>query len=344
MRPEDVEKLLAGYAAGTLDEAERRVLMRAALERQELFDALVEEDALKELLEDPRCRRQLLELLGAPSRPLWQRAWDWLRQPARIAAVASATAALVLVSAFVLQVLRREPVAPLAPAPVLAPQVAPTPASPEAASRGRPAAPATSDAKARPRRVTRAKRRPLTGGPPAPEIAEQAATVAPPAEAESAGAGKGAVALQEKAGPPGFAAALRVADEVLPAAALRVRLLRNGMEVTTDEEFAVRDALVLRVESVQPGRIWLYRRTGDGVLQTLDAAGAEGRAITPGTPLDLPLPAREQPGDEHVVVVLTPEAAAPAHRTGLRERGVRMAETPVPVRPLATVPLTLKFR
>lgn len=345
MRPEEVEKLLAGYAAGTLDEHERRVLMRAALERQELFDALVEEDALKELLEDPRCRRQLLELLGAPRRPLWRRAWDWLMRPARIAAVASATAALVLISAFLIHLVRREPIGPLAPALAPAPQVARAPASAEAEVPAGAATPARPRVEAPPPRAVRvAKPGSRPARPPVTAAPQRAATVAP-LEAEAVRAERRAVALQEKVAAPVFTAALRAADEAVLPAGLRVRLLRDGVEVKAGEEFAVQDALILRVEVAQAGRLWLYRRMGEGALERLIVAGVEDRPITPGAPLDIPLPPRERPGEEHFVLVLAPETSPPRRAVlGAREQSPRPTQATAPAPPRVTIPLTLRFR
>jgi len=46
----DLEKLLGGYATSTLTEQERKALFEAALDDQQLFNALADEEALKELL------------------------------------------------------------------------------------------------------------------------------------------------------------------------------------------------------------------------------------------------------------------------------------------------------
>lgn len=87
MTPE-IRHLLGGYATGTLTEAERAKLFAAALEDQTLFDALAEEQSLKELLDDPEARGYLLaeldqleqqatlqpEASAAPSRPMAQAA------------------------------------------------------------------------------------------------------------------------------------------------------------------------------------------------------------------------------------------------------------------------------
>ncbi len=59
MNPE-LRYLLTGYATGTLTDAERERLFAAALDDQALFDALAEEQSLKDLLDDPEARGYLL--------------------------------------------------------------------------------------------------------------------------------------------------------------------------------------------------------------------------------------------------------------------------------------------
>lgn len=60
MNAREWERLLGGYAAGTLTSAERNELMRVALEDQQLFDALADEEALRDALADPVFRARLL--------------------------------------------------------------------------------------------------------------------------------------------------------------------------------------------------------------------------------------------------------------------------------------------
>lgn len=72
------DKLLGGYAAGNLTAEERRLLMEAALKDQALFDALADEEALRELLQDPAARDRLLEVLNSRSPkvvPFFRRPW-----------------------------------------------------------------------------------------------------------------------------------------------------------------------------------------------------------------------------------------------------------------------------
>jgi len=93
------EQLLGGYATGTLTEAEKTLLYKAALEDQELFDALANEEALRELLADPRVRQKLLAVVQEPRVvPFW-------RRPAVLGLAASL---LLIVTTTIM--IRREPV------------------------------------------------------------------------------------------------------------------------------------------------------------------------------------------------------------------------------------------
>jgi hypothetical protein len=103
----DLEKLLGGYAAGTLTAEERRALFDAALADQTLFDALADEEALREVLADPACRERVQSALVEPPRTIW------LRRPAVWALAATVAAAVVLTVA----VVRTRPARVMAPAP-----------------------------------------------------------------------------------------------------------------------------------------------------------------------------------------------------------------------------------
>ncbi len=92
MKREDIEKLLGGYATGTLTLEEREALFAAALEDQQLFDALAEEEPLRELLQDPVARTRLLAGLEQTPPPWYRR---WLR-PAAWAVPAAGLAAIAV--------------------------------------------------------------------------------------------------------------------------------------------------------------------------------------------------------------------------------------------------------
>src|SRR5271157_4243663 len=96
MSPEDIKKLLGGYATGTLTAEEQQALFAAALEDQELFDALAREQSLRDLLRDPAARAELLSALDAPASRFGF--WQWLRRPV-VAGLATACVVAIAVIA-----------------------------------------------------------------------------------------------------------------------------------------------------------------------------------------------------------------------------------------------------
>ena len=96
MKDDDIRNLLGGFATGTLTSEERQLLFTAALKDQELFDALADEEALRELLSDPASRRRLLQaiepggarLLDRLSDPIRLRRWWALAGGLAVAVVA----------------------------------------------------------------------------------------------------------------------------------------------------------------------------------------------------------------------------------------------------------------
>jgi hypothetical protein len=106
MTQEEIRKLLGGYAANTLTERERTALFEAALEDQELFDSLQNEDALRELLADLVSREQIrLALKATPRRTLWMQPW----------LIAAASVAIAAVIAIAVVTRKREPAATSVP-------------------------------------------------------------------------------------------------------------------------------------------------------------------------------------------------------------------------------------
>ena len=77
MSHEEIRKLLGGYATNTLTETERRALMEAAVDDQELFNALQDEEALRELLADPASREQVYQALRQRPAARWRGGWVW---------------------------------------------------------------------------------------------------------------------------------------------------------------------------------------------------------------------------------------------------------------------------
>ena len=111
MNREEIRKQLGGYATNTLTDNERSALFEAALEDQDLFNALQDEQALKDLLSDPASRqavRQALERPAAQARGAWwSRRW-WSRRWVWGGAMVAVTATV-----FVVAVVHRRPAEPI---------------------------------------------------------------------------------------------------------------------------------------------------------------------------------------------------------------------------------------
>ena len=82
MTDENIQNLLGGFATGTLTDHERDLLFTAALKDQELFNALADEQVLRDLLDDPATRRRLLQSLQPAEPGLRDRLTAWMRSPA----------------------------------------------------------------------------------------------------------------------------------------------------------------------------------------------------------------------------------------------------------------------
>ena len=95
MSPEDIKKLLGGYATDTLTTEEQQALFAAALDDQELFDELAREQSLRDLLRDPAARAELLGALDTPASRVAD-FWQWLRRPMVAGLAAAGVAALAI--------------------------------------------------------------------------------------------------------------------------------------------------------------------------------------------------------------------------------------------------------
>ncbi len=163
MNRADVHKLLGGYATGTLTPEEQQALFAAALEDQEVFDALAHEQSLRDLLRDPAAKAQLEAALD--ERPA--RWYDWLTHR-RPAAVLLATAAVAVIA--VVAVRPHKPAARVEVARVMEPKPVPAPVETAAPAAVQPAAAPAPEPKAAP--ATAEKKRqaapPLMNVPAAP--------------------------------------------------------------------------------------------------------------------------------------------------------------------------------
>lgn len=96
-RIQEPEDLLAGYAAGILTRDQTRRLAAAALDDQEIFERMAEEEKWRQIYDQPGMRQRLLEALSPePS------AWGWLRRVLRPAVAVPLTALATAALAFLI--------------------------------------------------------------------------------------------------------------------------------------------------------------------------------------------------------------------------------------------------
>ena len=114
MSREDIEKLLGGYATGTLTPEELEALFAAAIEDQELFDVLAREEPLRELLQDPIAKTRLRAALDGSVIPWHQR---WIRPMLRPALVAAAVAGIAVIAVMERKATRRPETVTIAQVP-----------------------------------------------------------------------------------------------------------------------------------------------------------------------------------------------------------------------------------
>jgi hypothetical protein len=274
MRREDLEKLLGGYAAGTLTEAERRALFEAAVSDQELFEKLAEEEPLRDTLADPQSRARVLAALG------WQQPVSVWRRFGAWALAASAAAAVVVVGAIVLH--KPQPpiqqVAMLRKSVPAAPQIAPAPANEVAA--------------------------PLAKTKPAPKRRKIEAVVPPPAPA---GAPAPMPEAREAARPRLILSAQ--AGGVLPARDLFYRANIPVAPQAAEAQVVLRQSSAARMErralDVDASR---STPVDLGLRYSLMRRGLDGRyfELPPDAPLDPGEPARlrVEPNDAGYLYVL----------------------------------------
>lgn len=94
---DDVRQLLGGYAAGTLSHEETKLLFDAALQNDQLFAALADEQALRDLLEDGSVRAHVLRATEEGRFHVLSALGDWFEQPKAKVLVATAAVLLVVI-------------------------------------------------------------------------------------------------------------------------------------------------------------------------------------------------------------------------------------------------------
>ncbi len=282
MTPEEARKLIGGYATGNLADDERNALFAAALSEQELFDELVKEQGLKELLDDPEARRRLLhELRPAPQR---NAVWRW-------AAAGSLALATVIIAVVMMRVPEKPKAAPVQMAERLPAPAEPTQPAPAVPS---PVAPSLQDSvRAMPRQAA-----------PKPANRVAAAPVAALPEQVDAVA-----KLKDTA-----ATASTVIGGVVGG--LPYRILRRDAggaftEASVDSLFNAGDAVRLRVEPPTAGLLSLT--SGDQLLASIPVEAKQSYDLPVDQPITLDGPA----GETRLALALLPREGA---RRDVREK------------------------
>jgi hypothetical protein len=249
MSREDVQKLLGGYATGTLTPEEQQALFAAALDDQELFDALGREQSLRDLLRDPAAKAEVLAALDGGRVPWYRHGW-W-----RPAAVALAMAGIAVMAVVVTRKSAPKPEA-VTVAELKAPAQAPAPeprqmeqVPPGPAAQGQPGASALRRAKAltapaenqyqaaEALKAADALKKDMPA-PPAP------AAVPPPAREEQAiqaTSGKQEAATQPPAAAPRFSSTAENTLAQQQAAPMMPQALQQGQQGQQMGQLGLRD-------------------------------------------------------------------------------------------------------
>ncbi len=281
MKREDLDKLLGAYAAGTLTEAERTALFEAALDDQALFDLLAREQALKDTLDDPQHRSQVLAALNEPAAS-WR---GWLRRPWPWA-VAAATAASVVLTVGLVHWTQRQPAVEVARVKQTAAKQeaeAPRPAPPVEAETARPAR------KAKPEPAATLAARAREFAPP-PVLDQPKKELPAPPEQVTAEARRANIAGGTPGGVVGGIISAPPAAAPPPPAAQSVA--EEGRADFAASELRQRKAASasFAVPAAPPVRYTILRRGPDGNY----AEAPEGTLFTPGDDLQLGLESRER--------------------------------------------------
>ncbi|BDC50836.1 hypothetical protein F183_A31520 [Bryobacterales bacterium F-183] len=301
-KPDDnIQHLLGGYASGTLTPEEQQRLFEAAMEDQQLFDALANEQALKEILDDPDSRGYLRKAL-AESEPEPKRKASWWWPAAGISAVAVGLAVFLMVG--IQQKTAQQPATEVAqnttaPAPTQSPAAFPpkggqelsAPPPPARATTQRKVAPPVAEAmeEAKPEKeapqLTAAAPKPPPPPPPpapAPASAHQPVTLASSGNNNNNNSGPSAsiLFLQPQAfGVPGATAATPTA-----AGAGESVFSRSRMAVTTTDRAKKAEAVAADAQALVPNagiryRIFRKNSQGDFVETRLDTRFEDGDEI-----------------------------------------------------------------
>ena len=290
MRDANIERLLGGYATNTLTEAERSALFEAALEDQELFNALQDEEVLRDVLQDPDSRASIKRVLDKPApqpRNGWlTTGWAW-----GLGAGAAAAAALTFVA--LSPTVSRDQQVHVAvsqpPPPVL---------SPAAEAPTKKAVPESNKAVSRapePRRQVTRERAAIqmsATAPPALATAQPAAIhVAQQADAQAK--------LSEAVGSAAVQSTLRATSSAyVPGATLRQDMIRYSVlkrgadgsfnRLSPGDDIKAGDSVQLMISPAISGALLLQEEIPGGAWTTIFPAASAGLPVTENREVVIP--------------------------------------------------------
>jgi hypothetical protein len=297
MTQEEIRKLLGGYATDRLTADERRILFEAALEDQALFNALQNEDALRELLDDPVARNQVRRLLAGPlpkRRPHFgSRRW--------VFGVALPAVAAVILIVILDRAMAPRPTTP--PVQIATNEIAPSPklAPPQPAEAKTPAQEnAQAETSARPARVAPA---PLLAM--APRLAApQSATPGPSAPIAQLESPRAAVASLRVGSPERIPDAVRqqFSEALVSTAPLyQGPLVRYSVARGRHDGNAVR----VNVSTSMPGYLALYRVDAAGNVKRVYPTADVATPVLPNIAMQIPInPVKVDAGEKLRLVVI----------------------------------------
>jgi hypothetical protein len=262
---DEARKLLSGYATGSLTELERQLLFDAALDDQELFDELAEEQVLKEIIDLPGAKDRLITALT----PAPQRQFVWWPWAAGVAALAT-----IVIAVWTMQRPAPQPTELAANVPV--PTAAPAP-------------------KQEPERATQVFEQVAPKVAPPKPVAPEPEAPPPPAEKTTTLADR--LTPTETAAPPAQLEAR--ARQELPSLAITGASSAAQAKGQLANSFA---ATATRATSVASGEALTYEVRPTGILRVTPtrsgflAVTYDGRPlfptnpVVPGTPIDISIP------------------------------------------------------
>jgi len=268
MKRGDAEKLLGGYAAGTLTPEEREVLFAAALEDQQLYEALVREEPVRELLADPAVRAAVQAALDDVPKP-------WYYRDVHPGIIVAAASTLVIVTLGV----KFWPVRTAPPINVVAQAELPQPAKSDLPTE---LVFKTGDARKAPPQLPAPPV--VAAAPPPPQLVPaveallgQASARPLPPEVPAAGAVANGSALPKALG---FRATAAVVSAPL---ALRYTILKKGSDgqftpVDPRQELDAGDETAIRLEPSENGFLYVLERSAGGDWQPVATDRVEASA------------------------------------------------------------------